>query len=153
MLMFGRATCATPSVWQAGEMDSEVASSGVFVFADDGVSFFLTAEEAAASVEAIDIEAGEYKAFIRLDGETLEPRILDHSQVLLDASGHRDTELLVRLLEREHVAHRTFTSDPAQPASVANELLLGSWEGRWPRWPGWLDRRLHGDGPGRVEST
>jgi hypothetical protein len=83
----------------------------------------------------------------------LEPRILDQSQVLLEASGHRDPELLVELLERERVSHRTFTSDSAQPASVANELLLRHWEARWPKWPAWLDTRLHGDGPSRVEST
>jgi len=129
-----------------------MAGLGVFVFADDGVSFFQTTEEAAGWVEAIDIEAGVYKAFIRLDGERLEPRILDQSRVLLEASGHRDSELLVELLEQERVSHRTFKSDSAQPASVANELLHKDWEARWPKWPPWLDTRMHGDGPSRVES-
>jgi hypothetical protein len=90
-----------------------MAGLGVFVFADDGLSYFQTAEEAAGWVEAIDVEAGEYKAFIRLDGERLEPRILDPSTVLLEESGQCDPELLVELLERERVSHRTFTSDSA----------------------------------------
>ena len=68
--------------------------------------------------------------------------------MVLEASGHRDPEGLVELLERERSTGR-FTSDPAQPESVANELLLGDWEARWPKWPVWLDRRLHGDGPQR----
>jgi hypothetical protein len=130
-----------------------MAGLGVFVFADDGVSYFQTAEEAAGWVEAIDVEAGEYKAFIRLDGERLEPRILDPSTVLLEESGQCDPGLLVELLERERVSHRTFTSDSAHPANVANELLLGNWEARWPKRPGWLDRRMHGDGPEGVKST
>ena len=80
-------------------------------------------------------------------------RILDQANAVLGASGHRDPEALVELLERERVSNCGFTSDPAQPESVANELLVGDWEARWPKWPAWLDRRLHGDGPERVEST
>jgi hypothetical protein len=133
----------------AGSHTVAMDGLGVFVFADDGVSFFRSAEEAAGWVEAIDVDAGEYQAFIRLDGERLVPHVLDQAKVVLEASGHRDPDGLVELLERER-GTGAFSSNPAQPESVANELLLGDWEARWPKWPAWLDRRLHGDGPERV---
>jgi hypothetical protein len=35
---------------------------GVFVFAEDGIQFFATVEEAAAYVEAVDMNYGAYEA-------------------------------------------------------------------------------------------
>jgi hypothetical protein len=128
-----------------------VDDQGVFVFAEDGVEFFPTVAEAAAYVEAVDVESGVYEAFISLDGERLLPRPVDETSVGLERSGDRDKARLIELLERERAARRTFTSDPTDPVQVANDLLVGDWEARWPKWPRWLDRRLHGEGPTRVE--
>lgn len=127
-----------------------MGSSGVFVFADDGVQFFRSIDEAAGWVEAIDVEAGVYEAFVGLDGERLLPRVVEEFQVVLEPSGSPDPDALVTLLERARDSYGGFTSDPTEPRSVANELLAQVWEMRWPRWPRWLDRRLHGDGPHLV---
>ena len=58
-----------------------VRDPGAFVFAADGVTFFRTVEEAAGSVEAVDVENGEYEAFVSLTGEPLRPEILDEINV------------------------------------------------------------------------
>lgn len=126
---------------------------GAFVFAEDGVDFFPTVAEAAAYVEAVDLDNGVYEAFIRLDGGSLMPRPVDETNVHLECSGDRDKAKLIELLECERATRHTFTSDPTDPVQVANELLAGEWEARWPKWPSWLDRRLHGAGPTRVRST
>ena len=105
----------------------------VFVFADGGVQFFESAQEAAQWVEAIDVEAGEYSAFVRLDAELLDARIVDQTRVILEASGRRDRELLVGLLESARTENHTFSSDPADPETVADELRVAEWEARWPK--------------------
>lgn len=124
---------------------------GAFVFAEDGVQFFSTIAEAAAYVEAVDVEDGVYEAFISLEGERLVPQALDETFIRLDPSGDIDPNRLVALLRRERALGRAFTSDPGDPVAVANELLEGKWEVRRPKWPGWLDRRLHGRGPARID--
>ncbi|MDP9444350.1 MAG: hypothetical protein M3P83_08370 [Actinomycetota bacterium] len=130
-----------------------MSNRGVFVFAEDGVQFFATAAEAAAYVEAVDVETGVYEAFISLDGERLLPRPVDETNVRLERSGQHDDANLKALLERDRATRHAFTSDPSDPVGVANELLAREWEARWPKWPHWLDRRLHGAGPARVEPT
>jgi hypothetical protein len=123
---------------------------GAFVFADDGVHFFLTVDEAAGSVEAIDVKNGEYEAIFTLTGEQLQPEILNEFTVALRPFGVADLDTLRDLLRREQDRLGTFVSDPDNPTAVANEILLSKWARRWPRWPRWLDRRLHGTDPPRV---
>lgn len=127
-----------------------MASSGVFVFADDGVEFLQSIDEAAAYVEAIDVEAGVYEAFICLDGQRLLPRVVEEFRVVLEPSGSLDPDGLVALLTRARDSCGGFTSNPTQPHAVANELLARAWRTRWPRWPRSIDRWLHGDGPQLV---
>lgn len=128
-----------------------MSNQGVFVFGEDGVQFFVTVARAAAHVEVVDVEGGVYEAFVGLDGERLIPRPVDETSVRLERSGDHDEAHLIELLERERATRNTFTSDPTDPSQVANELLASEWEARWPKWPTWLDRRLHGTGPARVE--
>jgi hypothetical protein len=123
---------------------------GAFVFADDGVDFFQTVEEASGYVEAIDVHNREYEAFFALTGEPLRPEILDGIKVQLRPSGIADLDALRNLLRCEQDRRGTFLSDPDDPTAVANEILLGKWSTRWPKWPKWLDRRLHGERPPRV---
>jgi hypothetical protein len=47
--------------------------------------------------------------------------------------------------ERGHL-----TSDPADLVAVANELLRGQWNSRWPKRPKWLSRRIHGAHPPQI---
>ena len=73
------------------------------------------------------------------------PCIFDQAKVVLEASGHHDPEALVELSTSSYssgsVSNCGFTSGSAQPESVANELLVGDWEARWPKWPGWTGDR------------
>lgn len=136
----------TPRKWH----DFPMNDRGVFVFAEDGVQFFRTIALAAGYVEAVDAEEGVYEDFITLDGERLVPRALDATNVRLERSGEDAGERLLELLQRESSTRHSWTSDPTDPVSVANELLTFQWESRWPKWPGWLDRRLHGAKPARI---
>ena len=120
---------------------------GAFVFAADGVAFFMTIDEAARSLEQIDVENGEYEAFFALTGERLLPEFPDQIKVQLVSAGDSDSDALRSLLRREHDLRATFVADPGDPTAFADELLLREWTWRWPRWPRWLDRRLHGEGP------
>ena len=106
--------------------------------------------EAAGYVEAVDVEDGVYDDFISLEGERLVPRALDATVIRLDPSGEIVPDRLVALLRREHARGYAF-SDPADPVAVTNEMLTFQWESRWPKRPGWLDRRLHGTGPARID--
>ena len=151
MPMWVRFRMPVPRGWDCHT--GAMASSGVFVFADDGVQFFRNVDEAAGYVEAIDVEAGVYEAFVRLDGERLLPRVVDQFRVVLEPSGDLDPDGLIALLEKASDSHGGFASDARQPVSVANELLAQDWATRWPRWPHWLHRRLHGERPPRAEPT
>jgi len=102
---------ATLSIWMAWAC----SSSPMTALTSSG-----GAEDAAERVKAIDVEGGEYKAFIRLGGERLMPHVFDHAKVVLEPSGQRDPESLVELLDRER-STGGFSSDPAEPESVANE--------------------------------
>lgn len=133
-----------------GDDRSMGPDEGAFVFAEDGVDFFATVDSAASYMEAVDVEDGVYEAFFTPRGERLEPRVLDEEKVALDRSSVVDLDALRSLLRREF-ERSIFTSNPGDPVAVANEFLRHAWEARWPRWPGWLDRRLHGTRPLSIE--
>jgi hypothetical protein len=123
----------------------------VFVFArDDGDLLVFPSIEAAASyIEAIDVNDGVYEALYTLDGWVSDPRP-DRSerQVELVVSGKQDVDgLLQRVADRRPSDHRL---SPGDLPVIANEALRREWSVRWPRWPKWLDRRLHGGGPPHV---
>jgi len=132
-----------------------MSDKGVFMFADDGLKFFSTAEDAAADMEWVDVEGGGvYEALFIVGGERLVPHPLNDYLVRLDPSGEVDLESLKSLLRRERDERGTFTGDPDDPKAVANEMLSKKlawrWAHRWPRWPRWLDVRLHGSTPPHV---
>jgi hypothetical protein len=127
----------------------------VFVFAEDGLHCFPTAEDAAGYMEWVDVEdGGVYEAFFTVEGERLVPHPLNDDMVRLDQSGEVDPDSLKSLLRRERDERGAFTGDPDDPVAVANEMLSTDlawrWSRRWPRWPRWLDVRLHGTAPPRV---
>jgi hypothetical protein len=126
-----------------------MTDKGVFMFAENGLRAFPTAEDAAAGMEWVDVESGDvYEAFFDTEGQRLMPEQGQRVQVRLVPSGEVDVESLKSLLRREH---GTFTGDPDDPVAVANEMLATErawrWSRRWPRWPRWLDVRLHGSTP------
>jgi hypothetical protein len=126
----------------------------VFMFADDGLSLFSSVADAAAYMEWVDVEDGVYEALFTVDAERLVPHPLDKYMVRLEPSGEVDIGALASMLRRERDRRGTFTADPDDPPTVAQELYereqawrTSRWSRRWIRWPRWLDdKRLHGDG-------
>jgi hypothetical protein len=128
-----------------------MAEERVFMFADDGLSLFRSAEEAASYMEWIDVEDGVYEALFTMRGERLVPQPKGRNSVRLEASGEVDTDALTSMLSRERDLRGTFSADPDDPLAVAEELAKREqawrWEHRWPKRPRWMDKRLHGEGP------
>ncbi len=118
---------------------------GVFVFDRDmHVSFFQSLDEAAEGLEAIDVDDGEYEIFA-FDGRTVTPTSHDGVVKLRLTEGHDDSGLRSRLQQCQQLGR--FAGAVDDPEAIANELLAMEWAARWPRWPMWLDRRLHGERP------
>ena len=125
---------------------------GVFVFADDGLQFFPTQEDAAGYMEWVDMEAGNvYEALFTVEGERLVPRQLDVHRARLQPTSEIDIKSLRSLLRREREERAAFKGDPDDPAAAAREMqeaqMASERSRRWPRWPRWLDERLHGSSP------
>jgi hypothetical protein len=115
----------------------------LFVFADDGLHVFRDMGAVVSYVEVPDVEDGVYEALFTVSGEVIEAETAGR-HVVLRPTGRTDlAELRRRLKENAH----GFESDPANVDAVAREMLLASWEARWPKRPRWLDRRLHGTEP------
>jgi len=122
---------------------------GVFVFSENCADVEFLRSAAESGVERVDLDSGEYDGFFTADGERLRPRPGNEWNVVFEPTGEFDLESLRGLLRRAH-DRGLFKSDPNEPTLVAREMLAWQWAHRWPRWPHWLDRRLHGDGPGRF---
>lgn len=120
----------------------------VFVFNEDGsgVDAFESLWAAWRQVEGIDVKDGEY-AFIAADGRAVEATVSEAWDVTLRLTDvDRGEELRRRLadaLPREGLDERLAGS----PLAAAQALSDQKWAIRWPRWPSWLDRRLHGERP------
>lgn len=100
-----------------------MTNEGVFMFAEDGLQFFPTVEDAAGYMEWVDVESGDvYEALFTVDGERLVPQPKDVYMVRLEPSGEFDTQSLRALLRRARDEHATFTSNPDDPGAVANEM-------------------------------
>lgn len=118
----------------------------VFVFGDDPLpGVFTSLAEAAGDMEAIDVENGEYHALYTLDGRVVRMSTASGG-VRLEVTDERNVTDLRRRL-REWADRGALASDPDDPVAVANELLQGHWDARWPKRPRWLSRRIHGAGP------
>lgn len=120
-----------------------------FVITRDGdVDLYKAVAQAESYMEAVDVRDGHYEAAFSLTGERLEI-VLDEDRVGLIATGTTD---LPHLRERlRTLAERNgYSGDDPDPRLVANQAFANEWRTRWPRWPTWLDRRLHGEGPPRV---
>lgn len=130
-------------------MKSPKESQPLFVVSRDGdVDLFKSVDLAAAGMESIDVPDGAYVAAYGIDGERFEISE-DGAAVILRATGAFD---LPRMQERlRALAERNgYSGEDPDPRAVANEVFANEWRMRWPRWPKWLDRRLHGDGPPQV---
>lgn len=103
-----------------------------------------SAEQATAHIEPHDVDEGEYAGVFGLDGTVYELSTRG-DDVLLRPTTVRDPTALATALEQ---SDRHAPGGPAlDPVALANEELEHQWEHRWPRWPAWLDARLHGEPP------
>jgi hypothetical protein len=126
-----------------------VGRDAVFVFGEDPLpGVFTSLADAAGDMEAIDVANGEYHALYTVDGHVV--RMSGASgYVRLEVTDERNVADLRRRL-REWAARGDLASDPDDLVAVANELLRGQSEARWPKRPRWLSRRIHGASPPEI---
>jgi hypothetical protein len=104
---------------------------------------------AADYIEAVDVNDGEYEAMYTLDGWVIDPQADSRErQVELVVTDENDVEGLRRRVATHHRPDGASTSYDLR--AVANDEFRAKWDVRWPRWPKWLDRQMHGDGPPQV---
>jgi hypothetical protein len=117
----------------------------MFLFdTENECSVFPSPAEAAAHLEAPDVEVGEYVAFD--DGGTVYRLWVTGLDVHIEATPERDqAQLQARL--RRFLDDRQIEAASDDPVDVANAILLDDWNSRWPKRPQWLSRRLHGTAP------
>jgi hypothetical protein len=121
----------------------------VFVFGEDPVpGVFLSVANAAGHMEAIDVRDGEYHAAYTIDGRVVTISTVGE-RVVLDVTEERDMAGLRRRLRTWH-ERGNLMSDPDDLVAIANELLRGEWETRWPKRPRWLSRHMHGAEPPQI---
>jgi hypothetical protein len=113
----------------------------VLVFSRDGdVDVFASVRAAAGYLEAIDVEDGEYAAIFTYDGCEVAATTGAGNEVHLTITDRHDPDRLEELVRRAR-------PEAAGVVGLANEELRLAWEGRWPRRPRWLHRRVRGDAP------
>jgi hypothetical protein len=99
-------------------------------------------------MEPIDVRNGEYEAVFDESGRRYDVSVADNA-TLLTPTDEVDPDRLVRLL-RQYVRGENLGLEPDafdDPLAVAAAISEWEWEHRWPQRPGWLSRRIHGDGP------
>jgi hypothetical protein len=117
----------------------------VFVFAGVDLTMFPSIADAQDWLEAMDVDDGEYTAALTETGRVVR-MTTKNELVVLELTDELDSELLHRLL-REHGQAIGRPGIELDPVGFANESWKREWDHRWPRWPHWLDKRLHPQGP------
>ena len=114
----------------------------MIIFGRDGELFaFASASDAASGLESIDVAAGEYVAAYAIDGRALHMAAAEKRRVMVTHGPVDRPDLIVRL--RAAQDRLGFAANPEQPDLVGAELLETQRRGTWPRWPRWLNRRIH----------
>jgi hypothetical protein len=127
---------------------ASMAGEPVFVFAVDDVEVFPSVGDAAATLEGVDVDGGEFEALFTLDGRIVRAASSGERAVLTVTPQRDAADFHARLRSYAESAGLVAPSD--DPRAVANEILRRQWEQRWPKHPRWLDARLHGAGPIQV---
>lgn len=117
----------------------------VFLFDDVDVYMFPSLASAEGWMEAVDVDAGEYTAALTETGRVIRMRT-ENEDVALELTGETDLATLKELL-REHGELIGQPGIELNPVGFANRSWKLDWQNRWPKWPRWLDRRLHPHGP------
>jgi hypothetical protein len=119
----------------------------IFQFFDDesGVDAYTSLQAAEGAIEGFDVRNGEGD-FFAADGRAVEATIVGkwgQDVSLRVTDHHRSDELRARLAAALPVVGID-ASLADSPLAAAQALIDAKWNARWPRWPVWLDRRLHG---------
>lgn len=118
----------------------------VFLFEGNrDLHMFPSLDAAENWMEAIDVDAGEYTAAMTETGRIIKMST-DNGLVVLDLTDQTDLPRLQELLRE----HGKLTGQPGidlDPIAFANQSWQHDWNTRWPKWPHWLDKRLHPHGP------
>jgi hypothetical protein len=101
-------------------------------------------EQAAVELEVNDVDADEYIAFD--EHGTVFTLSAEGQDVRLSATDDHDEE---QLRQRLAAFVTRWQIDVASDdlIEIGNEILREAWNGRWPKRPRWLARRLHGATP------
>lgn len=122
----------------------------VFVFAldSDDIEVAPSLDGASRCIEPYDVDISEV---VDASGRRYRAEAHGLDTVLVDTAEADRAALEARL--HRYVAERgiNFSASGDYVVAVANALTLQEWESRRPRWPRWLDRRLHGPGPTRFD--
>jgi len=128
----------------------EENETAVLIFDRDGEAWaFPRLEDAAESMDSMAVLDGEYEAAFTLNGQVVAIKGIRNGPVSLEVTQESD-EVALREFLRKSQTRMAFTSDPEDPAAVANELIRMEWERRSPHLPKWMRRRLYGDQPPQV---
>lgn len=116
---------------------------------DGSIDVFEDFEEVDGCLLVSGVVEDAWTIFYRLDGEKLAPILGQYDWVeRLIPTGSRDLPSLIQLLT-EYARTHQFETDGSDPSAFVDELARRDYRSRWPQWPSWLDRRMHGDRPDR----
>jgi hypothetical protein len=114
---------------------------------DGSIDVFEDFEDVDGCLLVSGVVENDWTSFYRLDGEKLAPILGQYDWVeRLIPTGSRDLRSLVQLLT-EYARKHDFEADGSDPGAFVDEMARRDHESRWPQWPRWLDRWLHGDWP------
>lgn len=117
----------------------------VFLFEASDLYLFPSLADAEDWLEAVDVDCDEYTAALTETGRVIRMRT-DDEEVVLELTETVDPATLRELLR----AHGELIGEPGielDPVGFANRSWLLDRDSRWPKWPRWLDRRVHPRGP------
>jgi hypothetical protein len=126
------------------------APLAVFQFYDDSIDVdaYTSLQAAEGHIEGYDVRNG-VDDFFAADGRAVEATIGGQwgEEVSLRVTDHdRSNELRARLvLALPAVGIDAALAD--SPLAAAQAVIDARWNARWPRWPVWLDRWMHGSKP------
>jgi hypothetical protein len=117
----------------------------LFIFDQDNwCSVFQGPDQAAAELEAADVDANEYVAF---DERGTVFRLWTAGLDVHAAATPEHDEDQLRARLRRFLDEWQVEAPTDDLIEIGNAILQDDWSRRWPRHPRWLARSLHGTTP------
>ncbi|MEJ7764064.1 MAG: hypothetical protein WKF86_01070 [Acidimicrobiales bacterium] len=124
-----------------GQHESVPVAFFIFSLDSGDVDVEPDMDTASAAIEPQDVSIAEV---VDDCGQRYTPTT-DGRVTVLVATGEVDRGALEARLRSSHeVAHLQINDQDDFVLGFADAAARWEWEHRWPRWPMWLDRRLHG---------